>query len=208
VTQAKERQYDSSLRKQRAGETRQRILQAARSLFASHGFGETTIGAIAKKARVAAPTIYAAFGSKDGILAGLLDAAAFGPDYEALVAEGQEVEEAEARLRFAARIARRVHESTQNEVDFIVSSGASIPVLELERRREKQRYERQSQIVEKLKSARKLKPGLTVKRAREILWALTCRELFRLLVREQNWPAEQYESWLSETLVAQLVSLS
>jgi AcrR family transcriptional regulator len=205
MAKPKERRYDSSLRKQRAGETRQRILQSARSLFAGRGFRETTVAAIAEKARVAEPTIYAAFGSKHGILTELLDAAAFGPDYEALVAEGREVKDPVARLEFAARIARRVHESTQNEFDVIQSGGASLEVLEFERRREQQRYERQNDVVEKLKTSRKLKAGLDVKAAREILWALTCRELFRLLVREQKWTGEQYETWLAGTLRTALV---
>jgi len=40
-------------------------------LFASQGFAETTVAMIAKRAKVATPTVYATFGSKAAIVGGL-----------------------------------------------------------------------------------------------------------------------------------------
>src|SRR5512138_2203745 len=66
------RSYDSSGRRRRAQEGRERVLEAARRLFAEAGYAETTLEAIATQAGIALPTLYAAFRSKQGLLAALL----------------------------------------------------------------------------------------------------------------------------------------
>jgi len=203
---ARKRAYDSSGRKQRADETRQRIVRAARVLFATRGFGNSTIEAIAKKARVAAPTVYVAFGSKQGLLTAMLDEVVFGPDYDALVAAAQQGSDPAVRLRYAARIARMVHESTLSELDLLLATGASIEVLEFERERERHRLERQGPLVDSIAKAKRLKRELDATAAREILWALTGRELYRLLVRERKWTGERYETWLADTLCSALLA--
>jgi hypothetical protein len=43
-----------------------------------------------------------------------------------------------------------------------------------------------------------------VQRARDILWALTGGELYRLLVLERGWSPDEYEAWLGEVLVQTL----
>src|SRR6266571_3883132 len=68
----KQRSYRSRLREERAADTRERIVTAARALFASRGLEGATIAAIAEHAGVAVPTVYATFGSKREIMAALL----------------------------------------------------------------------------------------------------------------------------------------
>jgi AcrR family transcriptional regulator len=48
--------------------TKEQIANAARRLFAEHGYVATTITAIAEAADIPAPTIYSAFGTKANIL--------------------------------------------------------------------------------------------------------------------------------------------
>ena len=48
-------------------------------------------------------------------------------------------------------------------------------------------------------------PGLGKARAREILWALTSRDLYRMLVRERGWSSQEFEEWLGRTLVEALL---
>lgn len=52
--------------------SREKILNAARQLFAEKGFGETSVDEIAEKAGVAKGTIYTHFASKDEILITIL----------------------------------------------------------------------------------------------------------------------------------------
>ena len=51
--------YDSTRRRQQAGENRRRILGAAHELFVDKGYGSTTIAEVAAAAGVAVETVYA-----------------------------------------------------------------------------------------------------------------------------------------------------
>ncbi|WP_232323444.1 TetR/AcrR family transcriptional regulator [Catenuloplanes japonicus] len=62
-----------SRRAEYAAATRQAILDAARQLFVERGYFETRVEDIARAARVAAPTVYAAGGGKSGLLRTLIE---------------------------------------------------------------------------------------------------------------------------------------
>src|SRR6187401_564670 len=67
------RPYHSPLRQEQALLTRQRVLDSALELFGRQGYGATSIASITREAGVVPETIYAAFGSKRGIVDGLID---------------------------------------------------------------------------------------------------------------------------------------
>lgn len=67
-----------SPRKQRALQTRRRMLEAAYRLFCAHGYAETTMVAIAEAADVAVQTLYFTFHTKGAILGEVLGAAVLG----------------------------------------------------------------------------------------------------------------------------------
>jgi AcrR family transcriptional regulator len=194
------------MRQRQAEETKQRIVAASRKLLKSKGYSGMTIEAIANKAEVAVPTVYAVFGSKIGILAELMDEATFGPDYEQLVRQALETEEPHKRLRFAARIARRVHDAASSTFDLMRGAGVVAPEFaELEKKRESHRYAAQESMIDFLGRSGRLRPGVNKQAARDILWALTGRELYRMLVRERGWTSQNYEDWLGETLTTSLL---
>jgi AcrR family transcriptional regulator len=202
----RERPYQSTMRQRQAEETKQRIVAASRKLLKSKGYSGMTIEAIANKAEVAVPTVYAVFGSKIGILAELMDEATFGPDYEQLVRQALETEEPHKRLRFAARIARRVHDAASSTFDLMRGAGVVAPEFaELEKKRESHRYAAQESMIDFLGRSGRLRPGVNEQAARDILWALTGRELYRMLVRERGWTSQNYEDWLGETLTTSLL---
>ena len=62
------RRYHSPLRAAQAEATRRRVLDAGLDLFGKKGVDATRIGELARTAGVAPETIYAAFGSKEGVL--------------------------------------------------------------------------------------------------------------------------------------------
>jgi AcrR family transcriptional regulator len=200
------RQYRSLVRERQAGDTRQRIIEAAQHLLRRQGYAGTTIDAIAQEAQVSAPSVYAIFKSKAGILRELLDQAGFGPDYESAVKRALSASDPVVRLRLAAPIARGIHESQSAILDLLRGAGVVAPELaRLERQKERQRYERQEGTVALLRSSGKLRAGLDYTTARDIFWALTGRDVFRMLVRERSWSADKYEDWLANTLVDSLV---
>ena len=74
------RGYTSALRERQAAATRQAVLEAARELFLSQGYGATTIDQVAARAQVSKPTVFTAVGNKQAMLAAVRDVALAGDD--------------------------------------------------------------------------------------------------------------------------------
>jgi len=78
-------------------------------------------------------------------------------------------------------------------------------LAKLEQRRERLRYERQEQVISSLRNARRLRPELDQRTARDILWMLTGRDVYRMLVLVRAWNSQKYQDWLADTLVHSLL---
>jgi len=203
----KKRPYKSLVRQRQAGDTRRRIIDAARQLLQSAGYDGMTIEAIAQRAEVSAQSVYAIFRSKTGILTELLDQSTFGDEYEEAVRQAMNASDPETRLRLAARIARQIHEPLSAAFDLLRGAGVVAPELaKLEQQRERLRYERQERMIISLRDAKRLRRGLNHRIARDIFWMLTGRDVYRMLVRERAWSPDKYQSWLADTLVHSLLS--
>jgi len=198
--------YKSEIRAKQAEQTKEKILSAARSLFRSKGFDGTAIDAIAAKAGVAAPTVYAIFGSKKEILKQLVDQASFGQNYNAAVETVLSTKTAKDRLRAVAAIPRRIFDSDRTELDLFRNAGVISPeILALEKEREDRRYQSQKPTVEFLMKSKGVRSDLNKKRVSDILWSLTSRQLYRMLVIDREWTSDEYEEWLADTLIRTLL---
>jgi AcrR family transcriptional regulator len=201
----KPRSYNSAKRSQAASETRERILDASRDLFGRAGIDAGTIAEVAAEAGVAVSTVYALFASKTGILRALMERAIFNGNYEQLLARLETVEDPIERLRLTASVASAIWQGEAREISLLRGSSAFSPELkEIEAEFETRRYTLQRARIEGLAAAGLLRPGLTVKSARDITWMLSSRDVFRMLVIEAHWSAQAYEEWLAETLVSTL----
>jgi AcrR family transcriptional regulator len=148
MSRLKKRTYKSPARERQADDTRRRIIAASRELLEAQGYDGMTIEAIAVKAEVSAPSVYAIFKSKAGILAELIDQSSHGPGYQETVREAQSTQDPVARLRMAARVARQVHEPQTAAFDLLRGAGVVAPELaKLEQQREALRFERRSALV-------------------------------------------------------------
>ena len=209
MPKAATRAYKSLTRQRQAHETRRRIVEVTRQLLEAEGYAGMTVEAVARRAEVAVQTVYAVFGSKTGILAELLNQTTFGPDYEDTVRQTLEEEDPETRLRQAARIARQIHDAQREGFDLLRGAGVVAPELaRLEQERESIRYEREEAMIASLRDAKRLRPGLSYRAARDILWTLTGSDVYRMLVHERGWGSQKYQDWLADTLVRSLLSLS
>ncbi|MGH9493551.1 MAG: TetR/AcrR family transcriptional regulator [Candidatus Sulfotelmatobacter sp.] len=201
------RPYKSDTRGRQAADTRRRIVHAAHQLLRREGFAGMTIAAVARRAQVSVPTVYAIFKSKTGILTALLNQSMFGPDYEEVVRHAQSATDPETRLRRAAAVARQIRSAQSATFDLMRGAGVVAPELaKLERQRERLRYEGEESVIEFLRDAGGLRPGLTYQEARDLFWMLTGGDVYRMLVRERGWTPQKYQDWLADTLVKLLLT--
>src|SRR5262245_11029933 len=110
------RRYDASLRAERALGTRERILDAAKELFTARGVEKVTISEIASVAGVSAPTLYALFQSKAGILKAVVERSFFNPRYVEIAQRAEKVRDPEEILRITASISRVILDTERNEI--------------------------------------------------------------------------------------------
>jgi AcrR family transcriptional regulator len=201
------RTYDSSLRKQQASQTRMRILDASQKLFAERGYAGSTVEAIAAAAGVAVDTVYAAFGSKRGVLQALLNVRVGGDEAELdlLARAGPQAVQREPDQRaqlaaFAADVSSILERA--RPVDDIIRGAAAVDAEIAALRSEAQayRYRNIRQLVSWLAAKGPLRGGLSEDDAAAIAWTMSSPEVHGLLRVARGWSAAQYAAWLAQSL--------
>jgi AcrR family transcriptional regulator len=212
VPAVKKREYDMANRTRQAAETRRRIVDAAARLFLHDGYAATSINAIAAEAGVAVQTVYASLRTKRDVLEAVIQSRVRGDDDDVGVTAGAAWREMEAqpdprqKLAMFARIHRKVCEREAELFAVLETAAAVNPELApLLRDKERFRYEDQARVVRALRRQGSLRPGLSTRKAGDIIWALASERLYLALVRERDWSAAQYETWLTDQLAAALL---
>jgi AcrR family transcriptional regulator len=201
------RAYKSASRQLAAEETQRRIIDAAQKLFSRSGIDAVTIAQIAERADVAGSTIYALFGSKVGILRALMRRAIFNADYERIASELRGVADPIEQLRLTAAIARSIYDGESKEMALLRGASAFSPELKkLEREFENRRYEIQNDRLVNLFERRLQRPDISLEQARDLMWMLTSRDVYRMLVIESKWSSADYEKWLTQALLSGLTN--
>jgi AcrR family transcriptional regulator len=201
------RPYYSRLRQRQAEETRRRILVAAGSLFESQGYTATTLEAIAEIAEVSPKTVAAIFGSKYALLAAVINPDAFSTPVKLLIEEVGATEEPSRQVSLVAQITRQAYESLRSSLELLRMARAVAPELaDLAQQVEARRRQNQARLIASLHEQGVLRSGLSFEEATDVLWALTSYDLYRMLVVEQRWEPERYETWLAQLLVEHLLA--
>lgn len=200
------RQYVSALRSEAASATKERVLNAAKALFSQRGIDSVTIAEIAKRADVAASTVYALFRSKEGLLRAIMNLSLFGERFQRAHAQFQGVTDAVELIVRTASVSRAIYEAEHTDLALIRGSSAFSPALrKLEQEFGRRRYAVQEARVRALFDQSRQAKGLDFEEARRLMWMFTSREVYRLLVQEAGWSPERYQRWLERTLVQALV---
>lgn len=204
-TQAR-RPYRSAQRQESADATRARVLNAARALFSEKGLDKVTIAEIARTAGVAGSTVYALFASKAGILSALMQATLFGPRFQAAQQLLAGVTDPVELVRLTAGVARAIYEAESAELGVLRGAAAfSADLRETEAEFEDLRRQMQKARLEALFAAGRARRDLTFAQAQQVMWMLTSRDVYRMLVHAGGWTPDAYEAWLGRTLVEALV---
>lgn len=209
MSKIKKRIYRSAARKELAAKTKKRILDGAKRLFQEKGFEDVTIEQLADAAQVSASTIFSLFKSKRGVLRVLMDEALPPDHFESLVKKAVQEKSPEAHLKISASMARQIYDAERALMDIFRGASVLAPELKLlEEERELRRYKRQEITIKIIVQEDALAKGLTGTQARDILWAFTGRDMYRMFVIDRGWSSDQYEQWLGELLIKTLVRAS
>jgi AcrR family transcriptional regulator len=200
------RHYVSAQRQESADATRARVLDAARALFSEKGLDKVTIAEIARTARVAGSTVYALFASKAGILRALMQATLFGPAFQAAQETLAGVDDPVRLVELTAGVARAIYQAESAELGVLRGAAAfSADLRETEAEFEDIRRRMQKDRLDRLFAAGLARRDLGLAEAQQVMWMLTSRDIYRMLVHDGGWSPDQYQAWLARTLVESLV---
>ncbi len=187
--------------------TRQSVIAAAGRLFSERGYAGSTIEAIAKAARVAVPTVYAAFGNKLAILRALLDAA---------INEAEPGPVAERMRKQVARVpdpATRVQKLMRLHVSLLAQTadvrrvirGAAATDAEIQALLDKIYSLVYTDCLTSACLALGVASGAArTRRLADVMFAFTSSDLFDLLTGQRGWSVAEYERWAIQTVTAAL----
>jgi AcrR family transcriptional regulator len=206
------RPYRSPRREQQAAATRVAILHAAQRLFEANGYAATTMGEIAAEADVALKTVYLAFETKAGLLRAVWDLTLKGDTDDAPVATRpwylDVLEEAnpERKLRRLAEASCVVKRRIGALLGVIRDAAPSDDEIgDLWTLIQSDFYANQRAIAATLDDAGALPARLDLTRATDILWTLNHPDVWLLLVGQRGWTPQEFETWLGDTAIDQLL---
>ena len=207
--------YNSALRAAQARATRRTIVDAAARLFIEHGYGATTVDAIALAAGVSRKTVFTSVGGKTEALKLAIDWAIVGDDEPVPMLERPHVklmhEEPDAR-RMLASYARHVRETGARTAPLheVVRAAAGLDeeIRALAQEGGVQRLRGMRMLAQQPADRGALKPGLTSAEAADVLWLLNDPGVYYRLVVEQHWDPDRYQDWLTDSLISLLIPAS
>jgi AcrR family transcriptional regulator len=204
------------LRDRRAEETRAAVLDAARELFLSHGYGATTIEQIAARAGVSKPTVFSAVGNKQEVMAALRTIALRGDDEAAAVAKREPWQRVLAEPDPYRAVELEVAHLTElwsrwaelKEVLRGAASSGEPSLRELWATGERQRRIAAQRFVTALADKGPLRDHLTRAEAIDLAWVTTAPEHYHALVLQRGWSRARYQRWLTDTLTHSLLPVN
>jgi TetR/AcrR family transcriptional regulator, cholesterol catabolism regulator len=191
------RSYDSSVRAERAGENRGRLVSAAHGLFLRQGWTQTTMTQVAAAAGLARPTVYLHFDAKIDLLLACIDTALSEvpvrdrADYQAM---GRGT--LHQRAATAARWLRDAYERSAAIQRVLDDAAVSTPEAARAQARMEQRRHDEFASACRLVLGDRLPPGALV----DEVWALGSREMWFKLA-ERGWSPDDWQAWFARAVL-------
>jgi AcrR family transcriptional regulator len=205
-SEVKRRSYDAKRRRARSAETRQRIIDAARSLMLTDGYRATSVAAIAARAGVNVDTVYDLVGRKPFIVRELIEQSVSGRDHPVPAEERGYVLAIRAepdpsrKLAIYAGAVRQTQQRLAPLFRVIREAMPSEPEItavwnEIAARR----AANMRTFITDVNTTGALREDLTVERAADIVWTLNSSDVYLLLTEERGWSPEEFEQWLADS---------
>lgn len=206
------RRYASARRNEQAADTRAAIIAAARQLFVAAGWKATTIAGVAREAGVAAETVYAAFGNKQGLLNAVIEATIrrSQPEVKLLEQAGPQAIAAAADQReqialFAGDITAVLGGVAELMAVVRAAAETDPEMAVLYRGLHAGRRRNLGFVASALLARGPLRGGMGEVEATDVLWRLASPELFVLLKQVEGLDADGYARWLANMLQAAML---
>jgi AcrR family transcriptional regulator len=190
------RRYQLGKRAATVAETRVRILEAARAVFAEDGFHRAAVDEVARRADVARATVYYQFGPKLRLVEAVLDDIERRGRQERVIAAVALPDAVEATRR-AFKEGSRFWAAQHVLVRKLIGLAAADPeTRQLVQERDRNRLALVTRLAERLAEQRRLRAGCTVEEAVHTLWLLSSFEAFDQLFTGRRLGADAIASLL------------
>jgi AcrR family transcriptional regulator len=204
-----ERTYDASGRQERARRQRAAVLEIAQARFLDQGYAATTVESIAEAAGISTATVYKSYGGKAGLARALCQ--------DALAGAGPVPAEVRSNAQRSASDARAIIEAWGRltaEVSPLVSPLLLVlrdaalgdpEAAALRDELDQARLARMADNARHLLGTGQVRPGVTTREVRDVLWSCTSPELFDLLVVHRGWTSHRFGRFVADTMIGSLL---
>jgi AcrR family transcriptional regulator len=204
------RRYDATRRRQQADRTKTDILAAARRRFLADGYTATSIAAIAADSGASVENIYKSFGGKARLVKAVFDAALSGdaPAPTDTIARQVSTEEHDpkARLRSFGSLVADIGPRVAPLALLVRDAAATdVELAHVWGQLNAERLARMTIHARRLHDDGLLRPEITIKEARDVLWAFCSPEIYDLFVQRQGWSPSRFGDWVGEAYIAALL---
>jgi len=193
----KTRRYNSPARREQAEATRRAVLRAARALFTTRGYAETSVADVARRAKVSLDTVYASVGRKPQLLLAVHDMVLSSSD-EPVPAEErdyvrriQEAVTAEDKIRtYADALADLLPHTVPLNLALRAAGAREPECRELRESISRRRRTNMLLFAANLRETGRMRPDLSDEQAADLVWSMNSPEYFQLLTDAGYTPAQ------------------
>jgi AcrR family transcriptional regulator len=194
-------------RSEQARATRRRIIDGARELFLRQGYAATTLDQIAAQAGVAVQTVYFHFGNKRTVVKEIMDVLAVGDDEDVpmlarpWVQQVRDEPDGRRALVIYMRHSRDIFARIAPMMAIVrAAAGADPDMAGQWQTNLQQTLTAQRAVAEGFAAKKALRPGLSARKAGDIIFALVSLDTYLRLTAECGWTPAQWQRWTTATL--------
>jgi AcrR family transcriptional regulator len=192
----------STYRQEQAAATRDRIAEAARRLFATAGYGSTSMETIAAEAGVAVRTVYSAFGAKREILSLICERWLEQARARERAAEVFAEPDPFHRLRGAASWLSGLYAAG---FDVVTIFEAAIDESPETRALLRSKLAGRNEVMDAMIASLGDHLRVPLPEAQAVYRAFAAPGVYRELVNESGWTPDEFERWLADALQRHLL---
>jgi AcrR family transcriptional regulator len=208
----KTRGYRSPARREQAEATRRAVLTAARALFTTRGYAETSVADVARSADVSVDTVYASVGRKPQLLLAVHDMLLGSSDEPVpterrdYVRRVRQAVTAEDKIRLYADALAEILPRTVPLNLALREAGLREPECKALRESiTRRRRANMRLLAAELRDTGRLRPDLTDDDAADLVWSMNSPEYFQLL-SDAGYTPERYADLVADTWTRTLLT--